>query len=158
MIEQIISTFNKMLLDACERYAKELFVTKDRIQIRFGLDRQTEMRLTICKDGVAVRDEPLGKIMGLKYVGGIPLVYGTNAFVLGAAPPFITNALIGLCNEHQIEPLKIFVYGGVYNGTAATGGGQAKNELRLFLKNFDAYVTDLSLKKLVTGQDEEPEE
>lgn len=153
MIDQIISTFNKMLLDACERYAQELFVTKDRIQIRFGLDRQTEMRLTICKDRVPIRDEPLGKIMGLKYVGGVPIVFGTNLFVLNAAPPFITNALIGLCNEHQIEPLKIFVYGGVY------GDGKDGNnvKLRLYLNNFDKYVTDLSLKKLVTGHDNEDE-
>lgn len=149
MIEQIISTFNKTLLDACERYAKELCVTKDRIQIRFGLDGNNEMRLTVCRDREAIRDEPLGRIMGLKYLGGVPLVYGTNAFVLGAAPPFITNALIGLCNEHQIEPLKIFVYGGVY--------GPTDNRLRLYLTNFGAYLTDLSLKKLVTGQDEDEE-
>lgn len=148
MIDQIISTFNKLLLDACERYANELHVTKDRIQIRFGLNRENEMRLTVCRDRVAIRDEGLGRVMGLKYVGGLPLVYGTNAFVLGAAPPFITKALIGLCDEYQIEPLKIFVYGGVLPDS---------NKLRLYINNYDAYVSDLTLEKLVTGHDAEVE-
>ncbi len=147
MIEQIISTFSSLLLKACDRYAKEQFVKKENIQIRFGLNHENEMRLTICKDRVAIRDEELGQIMGLKYLGGVPLVYGQNAFVLGAAPPFITKTLLGLCEEHSIEPLKIFIYAGVL----------PDGRLRLYLSNFDAYVCDMSLMKLVTGADAETE-
>ncbi len=148
MIDDAIEKFTEIVTKACARYAQEFNSSPSHIQIRFALDRQNSLRLSICKDYVLVRDERLSMIMGLKHFAGVPSAFGKNFLILNMAPDFIVNSLASLCSENNIEPIRIFAFAGV---------DDSLQNLRVTLWNFDQYLKDISLEKLIAGDYAEDE-
>jgi len=143
MINEIVEKFKDIVIQACERYGKELFVKPSEIQIRFSIDQGGDLALSITKQHVVVRRETLARIAGIPHLGGVPMPVSMNAIIMSAAPPFIKDSLARLCEERSIEMRRIFVFAGVLE--------DAHDKLRLVLYNDKNYVADISLEQLVAG-------
>lgn len=100
MIDFILSEFEKITFKACEKYASSLGENVKNCQLVLGLNDESEVVYTLCRNYNPEKKVSFMDILGVKIdFKGYSMI----------VPPFIQKRLIAYSKEYQVAPSSVSV-------------------------------------------------
>jgi hypothetical protein len=100
MIDFILSEFEKITFKACEKYASSLGEQTKNVQLVLGLNDETEVIYSLCRNY-----NPEKKVSFMEILGVRIDFKGYSMIV----PPFIQKTLLRYAEEHSAKPKDVCV-------------------------------------------------